>query len=278
MKLSLIIPVRKEPYMQRTIDSFLDASELNGDVEVIVVLDGPEEKRPIEDIRVITVQFPRNYGMRAAINAGLEKATGKYIMKVDSHCAFAPGFDRIMIDNCPEDSLMIPRRYSLDDAKWDKVEHRDPVDYHYLRFPDPPPLSPHAYKRSLRNRLNIDETMSFQGSCWLANRAFFMQQVGFLDNRHDTYGTWAAEQLEIGMKYWLSGHNVKVNKLTWYAHLFKMPRHYSTGEFEHKRSSFKNNWNWATDYWIKQPGFAELVEKFWPLPEWPGDWKEKLGV
>jgi len=38
--------------------------------------------------------------MRGAINVGLKKAKGKFIMKCDAHCAFAPGYDKIMAQHC----------------------------------------------------------------------------------------------------------------------------------------------------------------------------------
>ena len=78
----------------------------------------------------------------------------------------------------------------------------------------------------------------------------------------------------MGLKYWLGGGEVKVNKKTWYAHLWKMPRHYATGGYE-KKLPWRENWCWAAKHWInnEEPGmvhhFSWLVEKFWPVPSWP---------
>ena len=262
--------------MQRTINSFLQASELGGDVEILPVLDGPWIKNPIDDSRVWPIRLKPARGMRAAINAGLSEASGDYIMKVDAHCAFAPGFDRIMLENCQDDQLVIPRRYALDDILWapDKVD--SPRDYHYLLYPANGQMTIHHWERQGDPELEIDDTMTFQGSCWIANRREFMRRVGFLDDREGTYGSFAAEQLEVGLKYWLGGGEVKVNKKAWYAHLWKMPRHYATGGYE-KKLPWRENWCWAARHWIndKEPGtirpFSWLVEKFWPVPGWPDD-------
>ena len=274
--LSVIIPGRHEPFMQKTIDSLFAASELGSALDVIAVLDGPWMEEPVGDSRLKIIRIPPK-GMRGAINAGLETATGHFIMKVDAHCAFAQGFDRIMVNKGEEQKLLIPRRWAIDELAWDKSEDRGPADYHYLRFPLPdPPMSPHRFKHS---GPELDDTMSFQGSCWMADRRFFLERIGLLDDSKETYGSFAAEQLEIGLKYWLGGYEVKVYKGTWYAHMFKMPRHYGVGF--HKKGNFRHGWNWATWHWLndREPGmvrpFSWLVEKFWPVPSWPDDWREQ---
>lgn len=277
MKLSVIMPVRAEPFMQKTIDSLLAASFLGKDLEVIVVLDGPDEPWPLEDPngRVKVIRFAEPRGMRQAVNAGVAHARGRYIMKVDAHCAFALGFDATMLLGCPPGCLMIPRRFALDDEIWGKKAGKPPRDYHYLSYEKP--MSPQHYRPEGCDLRLMDDTMVFQGSCWMADAAYFSRRVGTLDDKQETYGPFAAEQIEIGLKYWLGGGRVMVNKRTWYAHLFKMARHYATGQFERKRSSDDENWAWVTRHWRndEEPGmiypFSWLLEKFWPVPGWPKD-------
>lgn len=281
MKLSVIIPARREPFLQRTIDSLLESSDLGGGLEIIAALDGPYMQEPEPHPLVKSVRIPRYLGMRAAINAGLSIAQGEYVAKTDAHCKFADGFDRNMVENCADDWLLIPRRYALDEMSWSIIEYRPCKDYHYLTFPGRPGewTSPQAWPRRDRDEHEIDDTMTFQGSCWLANRKVYMERVGFQDDRPNTYGPFAAEQLEVGLKYWLGGHSVKVNKKTWYAHLHKMPRHYRPRFFDRKTSQWNSNWRWATNWWLndKEPGmkhsFAWLIEKFHP-PWWGENWQE----
>jgi len=282
MRLSVIIPARKELFMQRTIDSFLAASELGYDVEIFAVLDGPWMDEPTGDRRIKVIRLPEPLGMRGAINAGLAEATGEYVMKLDAHCAFDQGFDRKMLESCADNWLVIPRRFSLDDIKWTMSKRKPARDYHYLAFPMQAygySMTPQVWAK--KDGPEIDDTMSFQGSCWLANKEYFMGHVGMLDDSTRTYGSFAAEQLEVGLKYWLGGGEVKVNKTTWYAHLWKMPRHYATGDFA-KKSNFNRNWRWAARHWVndEEPNmaypFSWLVDKFFPVPTWPEDreqWK-----
>ena len=244
MRLSVIMPGRKEPFMQRTIDSFLRASDLGHDLEIIPVLDGPWIRGLAKDSRVKPIRIMPAQGMRAAINAGLAVASGDSVMKLDAHCSFASGFDRAMVESCQDGRLVIPRRYALDDATWEPIKTNLPRDYHYLLYPANGQMTIHNWETHVNPGMVMDDTMTFQGSCWVANREQFMQRVGFLDDREETYGSFAAEQLEVGLKYWLGGGEVKVNKATWYAHLWKMPRHYATGQYE-KKLSWRENWRWA---------------------------------
>lgn len=291
--LSIIIPVYKEPFLDKTIDSLLNSCV--GDVEILVVFDGSEglglsdqdqshQVVPVKkDPRVKTIVIER-VGMRGAINTGLANATGDHIMKCDAHCLFAKGFDKVLIDSCDENWLIVPRRYSLDEISWERNEKNPIVDYHFLNFPIKThygyAMSPHGY----RLPDSSDDTMSFQGSCWLANREYFMKQVGFLDDRIETYGGFAGDQLEMGLKYWLNGGAIKVNKKTWYAHLSKRGHHYVKGLFSRTYKKDKQSvksYNWAAKHWInnEEPDmihpFSWLIEKFSPIPTWTDDWQDK---
>ena len=127
-------------------------------------------------------------------------------------------------------------------------------------------------------KFDIDDTMTFQGSCWMANKKHFLKLVGSLDDRAETYSPFGAEPLEIGLKYWLGGAQVKVVKKAWYAHLFKKRRHYQTRLFSRRyKNNQVNSRTWASKHWMnnEEPGMIHplswLVEKFWPVPTWPKD-------
>jgi glycosyltransferase involved in cell wall biosynthesis len=276
MKLSVIIPAYKEPFLQRTIDSILENSKLDSEIEVLPILDGPWLTEPLKrDHRVKVIQLESNLGMRAAINTGITESTGEYLLKIDAHCAFGKGFDRILVEDCKDNWLMIPRRYSLEEIEWTLHPDRSTVDYHYLHYPSTENhymMTPHYWRRS--NDIMIDDTMTYQGSCWVVNKQYFMENIGLMDDNIHTYGPFISEMLEVGLKYWLGGGEVKVNKKTWYAHLFKMTRHYATGEFA-KKKNYSRCFQWAARHWInnEEPGMIHplswLIEKFWPVPTWP---------
>lgn len=287
-KLSIIIPSFHEPYLNKTIRNILKQSK--GDIEVLVHIDGEIPKRIPKDPRVKYIHHQKPIGMRGGINACLRIAKGKYIMKTDAHCAFAKRFDKVLKRECKKNWLIIPRRYALNALGW-KRELRMPIkDYHYLSYPQsyqnhtfcmvPADWRKRTYERIRDQRYRIDDTMTFQGSCWFAHRSYFMKNVGLLDD--NKYGSFGGEQVEIGLKYWLGGGKVKVNKNTWYAHLFKNHKYYSENKasIKNKKNLIKAaRYEWIAKHWTndRQPKmmykFAWLVEKFWPVPGWPEDRK-----
>jgi len=281
-KVSILIPSRNEPYLVKTLKDILQKAE--EEIEIFVNIDGEKPQDLITDKRITYFYHPEPIGMRGGINLCLKYAKGKYLMKTDAHCKFAKGFDKALKKDMQEDWLVIPRRYSLNGFRW-KVAKTDRFrDYHYLCYPVKTdwghamfPLEWHY-----TNELLIDDTMIFQGSCWFANRKYFMKRVGYLD--HKSYGQFGTEQIEIGLKYWLKGGQVKVNKKTWYAHFHKEKRYYyevlavRNKSYKKSPSAIKGR-TWATKHWMnnKEPDmihpFSWLIEKFNP-PNWPEDRKK----
>lgn len=261
VNLSIIIPYWREPYLDKTITSLKDNA--------------------VTEIEVLAEEGSK--GMRAAINEGLKKAKGEFIMKIDAHCAVAKGFDKVLTENCKENWLMVPRRYSLNEETWDRMGR--PRDYHYLRFPGCDSSYGYSFQVTnwpKSNDLEIDDTMTYQGSGWVANKDYFMDHIGFYDDRPETYGTFAQDQQEVGLKYWLGGGEIKVNKRTWYAHLQKRGYHYQAGTFSrrHKKDEQRIKGDeWGTRHWInnEEPNmirpFSWLIEKFNP-PGWE-NWEER---
>lgn len=286
---SVIIPVYKEPYLNRTIQSLLDNAE--GHIEVLVVFDGEEPDNPLpDDPRVRKVYSGGRQGMRGAINLGVKLSNGEWIMKTDAHCAFAPGWDTTLTAQTQKDWLMIPRRYSLDEENWGRDLDRPMVDYQYLSYPGDETRSDPKYGYSCQPKNTvrrvdgaIGDTMIFQGSCWFADREYFMKNIYPLDTEH--YGPFGKEQVEIGLRYWLGGGAIKVNTNTWYAHLSKRKEHYDNGFSRRYKTAeeVREKNEWVTKHWMndEEPNmvhpFSWLIEKFWDTLEgWPDDWNEKV--
>ncbi len=288
--LSIITPLHQEPYLKQTIDSLLDNAV--GDVEVIPVFDGAKLTEPLREDPRLKPIFIEHRGMRGAINAGVQSSVGKFIMKIDAHCAVAPGYDKTLTEEFEDNWLMIPRRWALDDIKWTiNRDGRPPRDYHYLTFPA---INDGWYGHTMLglnwyhypkqwNADEVGDTMSLQGSCWVANKGYFMKNLFPLNDSPDAYGPFVQECVELGNKYWLGGGSVKVSKKTWYCHFAKRKRHYQSHTFSriHRSDSqaIKSH-NWCASHWMnnKEPNmvhpFSWLVDKFWPVPFWPENWQE----
>lgn len=293
--LSVIIPSRRERYLQQTIDDAISKAE--GSIEVIVVLDGYWPDPPLKKYdNLIVIHHGaenENKGMRQCINAGMNMAKGKYLMKTDGHCLFDQGFDVKLIADCKDNWVVIPRRYRLDPEKWAIApDVRPPFDYHYLTYPFRRTHNPNdgLHGNEWRQRyydrqgILIDDNMSTQGSCYFTTRNWWFKMIHPMNI--ELYGSFTSEAQEICNNTWLGGGEVKVNKKTWYAHWYKgkAGKGYGFPRAKHKqdrKERERGNRN-CTDYWLnnkfpkKVRNFEWLIEKFWPVPAWPENWKEQL--
>jgi len=270
--------------LDNTINDLL--AKAKGNIEIIPVLDGYWPPQLISDPRVRYIHRGQSLGMRAAINAGVELAKGKYIFKIDAHCMLDEGYDIKLMDDCEPNWVVIPRRKRLDAENWAIADvGKEDVDYEYLSFPDNPAdfggpgLNGKIWRDRALSRTDklIDENMSFQGSGWFMHRAYFYD-LDLMDEEH--YGQFWNEAQEIGLKAWLSGGKVITNKKTWYAHLHKGKK-YGRGYFLDenqltKGATYTKKW-WSNSAWDKQTmPFETLIERFWPIPTWPENWRDLL--
>lgn len=296
-KVSIIIPAGGEVgtnygerFLPHTVKDLLTKSV--GDIEIIVVLDGywavdDNNNWLLPDRPNITViHRSKQMGMRAAINAAAALAKGKYLMKCDAHCMFEYGFDEVLKADCDDDWIVIPRRHSLDAENW-AIDQNGKIgrDYHYLNFPSPYKEHDHGIhgvewpqRARERSEYLIDDTPSFQGSCWFMTRRH-RDWLG--DMSEEGYGTFSQEPQEIGNKTWLGGGRIVVNKKTWYAHLHKGKRYgrmYHQNGAEIVKAHNWSAWHWMTDKWKdRKYDFEWLIRKFWPMPTWEECWMEDWG-
>ncbi len=290
--LSVIIPSRNTadwPFLQMTVDDLFVKAEQ--EIEVIVIHDGHSPYPPLKPRpNLIPVYNDAVKGMRYGINLGARLAKGKWIMKVDDHCCFGQGYDRILKENCDENWLAVPSRYALNAQKWMDSDPRPfkygPIEYLYLTYPfhldNQFGFGFHGkkwcgaygqgdgyyWKEKNMKGVMLDNIISFQGSCWFMGRENFyrvggMQYEGYYEHQ---------EAQEIGFKVWTSGGRCIVNKKTWYAHLHKGPE-FGRGYHMLKHHQMESN-IYATKVWMNHPGMRAVVDRFWPLDYWPEDWDD----
>lgn len=291
-KLSVVLPSRDEKFLIPTIHDIF--RNVRGEVEVVAVLDS--DKWP-PDWKAVTDQYPNLHtihhgtplGMRRAINSGVASAVSrgaKWIMKLDAHCMLDEGFDLKLLETMEPNWVVVPRRKRLDADNWTLTDtQKSDIDYHYLSFPDDPNdfggpgLNGKVWEQRARERKDIliDDEMSSQGSCWLTSTDYF-QELELMDEA--AFGPFWSEAQEVLMKAWLSGGRCVVNKTTWYAHLHKGTKHgrgYKLPE-QWLKQGRNQAMKWIRNSaWPKQTmPFSWLVEKFWPVPGWPQDWRKQL--
>lgn len=292
-QLSVLMPSRNEMFTARTIQQVLDnSSEVT---EVICVLDGQWPPLPIpQHERVTIVYLPKSVGQRAATNIAASLSKAKYVMKLDSHCALSPGFDRILIDDFIKDSVMLPKMYNLHAFDWlcEKGHRRyqgpsgpckecglpTTMDILWKAKPSPETTAM-RFDRDLKfqywgdykkqQKGDIVETMSILGACWMVERDNYWKW-NLSDEGH---GSWGQQGTEVACKGWTGGSGVYVNKKCWFAHMFRtqggdfgFPYPISGSDVDKARKYSKDLW--MNNKWkeAKRP-FQFIIDKFNP-PDW----------
>ena len=253
MILSIIMPGYKDKYSQDTIRDILKNSELGDQLEVIHVWDGfYPEFEIVQDPRVKFIHLGKNRGMRGAINAGIAIARGKFFMRLDEHCCFGKGFDKILTDDCKENEVMTARRFFLDPDKWEVMDI-EPVEHERLDITNVSDTVRKFHGKRWKDRDErqnnemLSEMTAMQGSCWIANREFFLKTVGELQT--EGYGPLIQDSVEVCMKYWKAGGRLMLNKNTWFAHKhrsFKRTHNNGTPENPAKQ---EDGYTYALNQW-----------------------------
>ncbi len=290
-KVSILIPARKEvqevapglTVLERTLREVY--AQARGDFEVLVGFDGPPFQ-PLPELAGLKVlQWPRARGTKPCLNEMATAATGRYLFKLDAHCAPSEGFDIVLQEGMQENWVVAPRLYVLDPKTWSWQDERF---YDYFRLPCPL-TDPKGYRfqagghwpARTKERLNIgplDENMKLHGSSFFVSRKFFLERLGEFDMAHVDQAS--GEDIEISLKTWLGPWDgrVMVNKAVWVAHMHKgrgQPRSFRAGQ-----QAIDASYRWTAEYWMENKwlgrmhDLAWLIERFWPVPSWPEGWRE----
>ena len=300
MDLSVLIPARNEMFLARTVEDVLEHAE--ADTEVVVVLDGAWADPPVrDDPRVTLIYHPRSVGQRAATNEAARVARGRYVMKLDAHCAVDQGFDRKMLAAMQPGYTMVPvmrnlhvfdwlcrdcghRRYqghsgpceecggpTERDVVW--VAKHNPQSTSYCFDPEPHFQYFREFKKRPEGKPGPDgltETMSLQGSCFLMERERYFA----LDACDERFGTWGSQGIEVACKSWLSGGRVVCCWDTWYAHAFRTKGGdwgfpYPLSGKQVRRAKRRARDLFFNDAWPQQVRpLSWLLERFWPVRGW----------
>lgn len=290
--LSVIIPSRCDEYLQETINDLFEKAE--GEVEVIVVIDGYNPKELKSDPRLTVVRHGSQHdslGMRAGINLGMSLAKGNYVMKIDEHCMLDQGYDVKLIADCKLNWVVIPRRKRLDASNWSIVKDGRPdIDYNSIAYPyerigdSRCGIHGAEWKRPDRKDILIDECVTMQGSCYFAPRDWWFKSIGPLDE--SSYGSFTMEAQEVSLKSIFSGGETIINKKTWYAHMHKgkLGKSYGFSNAQYRKHQVEKEKGrvFAVDYWLNTKDYLPrdwtwfINEKAPGMPGWGPDWKNDL--
>jgi len=302
MDLSILIPARNEMFLRETVDDIL--RNIRGETEIIICADGAWPSPPLEDHpRVTIVYVPVAIGQRAGQNLCARLSKAKYVMKLDAHCSFKEGFDVEMFKAFDEleaggetHITMVPVMKNLHVFDWKctkcgcKIYQDKPVlcpdcgstkmmRKMLWRAKRSPNSTSYRFDKELgfkyftaykeRQVGDLVETMSLQGSCFMARRENYWKY----ELCDEFWGSWGGQGSEVALKTWLSGGRVICNKRTWYAHLFRtkpgFSHPYPNPGKEQQRAKSTLREVFLNDRWPKAvKKLSWLVDKFEPVPDW----------
>lgn len=230
MKLSILIPSKNEPYLQQTVEDI--------------------ERNKRGDTEVLWAEDDDGLGQRRLTTWLANEAKGEYIMKVDAHCSFAPGFDTVLLDLIDERTILAPILMPLDAQAWTINGKKQMKQFVF----DTNFVMQHADGEA-------GETMCLQGSAWMVSKAnYFAWNLG-----DETLPSWGGQAVELGIKAFLNGGRCMTTDKTYYGHLFR----HSDNEFPYDRGEHPGKQ--ATEELkrrYKNIGIAPLIERF----KYPADW------
>uniref|UniRef100_A0A6M3IQP8 Putative glycosyltransferase n=1 Tax=viral metagenome TaxID=1070528 RepID=A0A6M3IQP8_9ZZZZ len=312
-QLSIVIPARSEMFLAKTIENALE--NIEADTEIIAVLDGAWTDPPIQQHdRVNVIYIPEAIGQRAATNLGVKLSKARYIMKLDAHCSFDKGFDRKMIEfmkRFGDNITSIPvmrnlwafdwvcecgeRKYQdkggtcdkcgkqmTKDIKWIGKERPQSTSYSFDSEPHFQYFREYSKRPEVRKQAQetgFTETMSLQGSCFMATRENYWKW----ELCDEKMGSWGNQGIEVACATWLTKHSVLVNYNTWYAHMFRtkavndfgFPYSISGREVQKTKQRVKDKY-WNFEHPKQRKSVSWLVRRFMPIPGWDEDKINKL--
>jgi glycosyltransferase involved in cell wall biosynthesis len=294
--LSIIIPARNEMFLKKTIEDII--SNIEGDTDIIAVLDGQWADPPIEDHPKVTlVHHSVSVGQRTACNEATKLSTAKYIMKVDAHCAFDKGFDVKLMADMQDDWVMAPtmknlhafdwvcedghRRYQGPSGVCQECGKPTTMDVVWVAKKSPNSNSycfdrePHfqyfgEYNKRPEGQGDLTESMSLQGSCFMISKELYEK----LNVCNESFGSWGSQGIEVSFRVWASGGKVVINHKTWYAHMFRtqggdfgFPYHLSGKQVDDAKKHARELIH-RKDLPNQVHDLVWLLEKFWPVKGW----------
>lgn len=263
MELSVIIPSRDEALVEKTIEDVLFHAESN--TEVLVGLDGWSQPISDEDLylaqfkykgRVHFLKSVKGIGQRQITNKLVEMSKARYIFKVDSHTSFQQGFDKQMISEMDDRTILAPLMGVLEPISWTINGNKMTSRYCFGK----------DFVMKYDEENGNPETMALQGSAWMITREnYFKWNVC-----DETLGGWGAQGVELGIAAWLNGGRCRTTREVYYGHVFR----HKDEEFPYDRG--ENPGKFATEElkrrYENDPRILELAKKF----NYPIDWKENV--
>ena len=226
MELSILVPSRDEELLEKTIEDIL--LHIEGETEVLVGLDGWSQPIGDEDLylaqfkykgKVHFVKSVKGIGQRAITNALAKASKAKYLLKCDSHVSFQQGFDKIMVSEMDNRTILAPLMGVLEPNSWtingNKMTSRYGFDTNLIM-------------QYLPNTEEL-ETPCLQGSAFMINKENYFKWG--LDD--ESLGSWGQQGVQLGILAYLNGGRCLTTRNAYFGHVFR----HTDADFPYDRGS-----------------------------------------
>jgi len=261
---SVIIPARESEklYIKRTIDNLYETSR--GPIEIVLCLDGwngQESERSYPRARII--RYTNTVGQRKIVNDAALFATGKYLFRLDAHCAMSPDWDARMKSSCGSADLVAPVFDHLDLEAWKGCG----VDIPFWRLDSKLRCRTVRPWKPLGSRKPEEDLMAISGGAWMIQKDYYLN----LGGHDESLGGHGAVGTEWSLKVWLTGGRVILRTDVVCAHLFRAKLPFAI-DMKKKNSAFKKlykQWVMGEDARRTKP-MEWLLYKFNNYTKWRG--------
>ena len=221
----------------------------DGDVQVIVAFDGFKSECEAADV---ALNFEERQGIRFIMNQ-VAKLAGKYLMKLDAHCALSSHWDTRMKESCTPTVLVTTMVDTLDDEAWMGIGR----DMSFVTLNGN--LQTRYIQPWLKDRKPEEETLAMIGCCWMIQTAYYRTLRGC----DEELGVWGYLGAEWCLKVWCTGGRVIIRTDVTCAHLFRKETPFEVGVKQKKMAPVKlvKQWLYGEDDRAVHNG-AWLVDKF----------------
>lgn len=191
---------------------------------IIPVCDADEEwiGRTIESVhdnavgptQILALRDKNHEGHRILMNRMAKDADGKYLLRIDAHCAMSPGWDARMKASCDEKTVVAAIVDSLDTKTWAGKS----VDMGLIILNDVMDNTYPPWKRLIDREIE-EPTMGLGGCNYMIQKDHYWYHEGC----DEELGIREAGGLEWALKAWLTGGRVIIRTDVVCCHLFRVP-------------------------------------------------------
>ena len=272
--ISVLIPTgssEKPQWIYNTVESVTQTAK--EDIEVLVLLDGWENRNKIVEIRQLLKPFKNvrilpssdNKGERGTVNRGAAAARGKFIIKLDAHCSLSAGWDVALKEQCCEKYLLVCTLDALNAETWIPLGHRYERVY----------ITPSGEEKWWPNHLDhldaastIVPSMSLTGCGWFCRRDYFLEHLRY----DETLGKWGCIGPEMSAKVEKSGGAIFIHRGVRCGHVFSTnPRGYPVSEVVRTRKAVLSKYSAAI--WALAQRFSNIPGWKHVLDDYPTNWE-----